>query len=436
MKSTFRIERVNPEKELLVAVDVSKDHLSYRAEVPVEGSGRGDGRVVEQVWGRIRNRSRQTGRLFAAMRARGQEAGYEQLRVLCEPTGGYEQKVLRLARQQGLLTSYVNGESVHKAKVIDHNDTGKSDQLDPGVMLTLGRLGKVQTNRVLPPLYEQLRLLNRLYSAEDKAYVRTKCTLNYAIRRLFCDLSCKSKFYYSDAGGGLMQRYRFNPYRILRSGQKRFSNAIRRHSRSLATRTLQQLWDDAVSSNRHIMSSQEQAVWEQQVQYAWEEYLLHEKRREQLHGSMEQIYRQLLERNELVPRSRRGFISEFRIARILAETGPLSDFRNPQAIIKYAGLNLCQRQSGKWKGKIKISHKGNAQLRDALGEAAFGMVRSNRCYGPYYHRKTKQENMPGTRAMVAVARKLLLAFWTMGIKQVAFDQKRLLNSESQLRKAA
>jgi transposase len=435
MKSTFRIDRVNPEKELLLALDVSKDSLSYRAELPVQGAG-GEQRVVETLSGSIRNRSGQARRLFAVMRARAQQAGYEHVRVLCEPTGGYEQKVLRLARQQGFLTSYVSGESVHKAKVIDHNDTGKSDQLDPGVILTLGRLGKVQTHRVLPPLYEQLRLLNRLYSAEDESYVRTKCRLNYAIRRLFCDLSCKSQFYYSNAGRGLMQRHCFNPDRILRSGQKRFDKAIRGHSRCLAAKTLRRLWEDAVSSNRHTMSSQEQAVWEQQVQYAWEEYLLHERRREQLRGSMEQIYRQLLQRNELVPRSRRGFLSEFRIARILAETGPLSDFANPQAILKYAGLNLCQRQSGKWQGKIKMSHKGNAQLRDALGEAAFGMVRSNRCYGPYYHRKTRQENTPGTRAMVAVARKLLVAFWTMGIKQVAFDQNRLLNSESQLRKAA
>lgn len=435
MKSTFRIEPVNPAKELLLAVDVSKDSLSYRAELPVQAAGQKQ-RVVERVSGSIRNRSRQITRLFAVMRARAQQGGYEQLRVLCEPTGGYEQKLLRLARQQGCLTSYVSGESVHKAKVIDHNDTGKSDQLDPGVILTLGRMGKVLTHRVLPPLYEQLRLLNRLYTAEDKAYVRTKCTLNYAIRRLFCDLSCKSKFYYTNAGRGLMQMYCFNPYRILHSGQKRFSKAVRRRSPRLAAKTLQQLWDDVVSSNRHVMSSQEQAVWQQQVQYAWEEYLLHEARREQLRRSMEQIYRQLLRHNELVPRSRRGFLSEFRIARILAETGPLSDFPNPQAILKYAGLNLCQRQSGKWKGKIKISHKGNAQLRDALGEAAFGMVRSNRCYGPYYHRKTRGENMVGTMAMTAVARKLLVAFWTVGIKQVGFDQKRLLNSESQLTKAA
>lgn len=435
MESTFRIERVNTRRELLLAIDVSKSTLEFRSDVPESEDSEGR-RVVRSLQGSVARRSGPIVKLLMDMQQVAREYGYEHVRVLCEPTGGFEQPVLRMARRMGCLTSYVSGESVNKAKVIDHNDTGKTDVLDTGVILTVAGLGKVLTHRVLPPLYRQLRNLNRQCNGEDAALVAAKCGLHYAVSQTFCDFSRKSAFFYTDTGRAVMDVYQYNPYRIVEAGRKRFASAIRRKAPRVRERVLQELWDDAVSSSRHEMLPEECAIWEQQVRHRWEEYLLHEERQRELRAHMVAIYEQLVAQGEPIPMPHKRFLSAFSIARILAETGPLADFPNPAAILKHAGLNLRRRQSGKFEGQIRTSHKGSVDLRHAVGDATYGLVRRQACYGHYYHRKKDEQKMKAAMAMTAVMRKVLVAVWTLGVKRVAFDEQRLFMSESGCRKAA
>lgn len=435
MKSTFRILRVNSQRELMLAIDVSKARLEYRSDVPVQDDGQGR-RSVESLEGSIARRSGPMRDLFSAIQQRALEAGYEHVLVACEPTGGYEHSVLRMARQMGCLTCYVSGESVNKAKVIDHNDRGKTDVLDTGVMLTVGGLGKILKHRPLSEVYGQLRILNRQYEAEDRQYVATKCELHHAIHQLFCDFSRQSSSFYTAGGRAVMEVYQYNPYRIVRAGQKRFYKAVRHRAPRTRQKALQQLWADAVSSSRQQVSLEECALWQERVQHHWTEYLLHEKRRSELRAQMEGLYQQLVEQQEAVPMPHKRFLGAFRLARIVAETGPLTDFPCPAAILKYAGLNLCDRQSGKSRGQVKLSHKGNAHLRDAMGEAAYLLVRKAACYGPYYHHKKDAEGKKATEALTAVMRKLLGVVWTLGVKRRVFDERRLVQSESHYHRAA
>ena len=435
METTLRTERVNPERELLLAFDVSKARLNYRSDVP-QSAGADGLRVVESVQGEVANRSRAVEGVLRAMTERAARAGYAGVHVLCEPSGGYEKQLLSLARHIGCRTSYVNGESVHKAKVIDHNDRGKSDQIDTGVMLTLAGMGKVQTHRVLPPLYQQLRLLGRFYSGADRKVKALKDELQFGIARLFVDFSGKAASVYSKWGRAVMEAYGYNPYRMVAGGYRRFYSQVRRHAPRLVEATARALWEDAVSASHHVQSQEEVELWEKHVRDCWRQYLYQEQRRAELREQMSAIYLRLLEQRELLPRPDKGYLSVFRLARIVGETGPLSDFSNPQAILKYAGLNLCENQSGIHKGQVTISHKGNSQLRNALGEAAFCLVRRRACYGAYYHRKKEQDNLSSGKAMTAVMRKMLVAVWTLGVKQLTFDLQRLTTSLSQYRQVA
>jgi len=435
MESTFRIEQVNTQRELLLAIDVSKSSLVYRCEIPAAENGRGQ-RVVKCLSSSIARRSGPMQELFRSMHQIAREAGYECVRVLCESTGGFERPVLRMARRMGCLTSYVNGEGVNKLKVLDHNDHGKTDPIDTGVILTVGRLGKVLADRPLPPLYQQLRLLNRLLSSEELARVRARCELHYAVSQLFCDFSRKPAFFYSATGQALMEVYAFNPYRMVEAGQESLLREIGQKVRRPPRKILKELWADALSSSHHEMSPEEIALWERQVRYRWEDYQLHEKRRKQLAAEMVAIYEQLVAQNEPVPPAHKKFLGALSIARILAETGPLSDFPNPAALLKYAGLNLYRRQSGRFEGQVKTSHKGSVALRQALGIALYGQLRRTASFGTYYHRKKDVEKMCGTKAMTAVMRKALVIVWTLAVKRLAFDEQRLTQDESTYRKAA
>lgn len=136
-----------------------------------------------------------------------------------------------------------------------------------------------------------------------------------------------------------------------------------------------------------------------------------------------------------LPRADPGFLTELRIARILGETGALTDYHSLEGLMKYAGLNLRERRSGQFVGQVRLSKKGRAPLRRVLGEAAFRLVKKTELYGPYYHAK-KEKGMPGTKILAAVERKLLGVFYTLGIKAVAFDPHRFATCESNFRKAA
>jgi hypothetical protein len=75
---------------------------------------------------------------------------FDNIQVLCEPTGGYEKKLMHLARQLDCYTSYVSGESVSKYKVVENNEPSKSDLKDPRVILLVGKVGKLIKHRILP----------------------------------------------------------------------------------------------------------------------------------------------------------------------------------------------------------------------------------------------------------------------------------------------
>jgi len=168
--------------------------------------------------------------------------------------------------------------------------------------------------------------------------------------------------------------------------------------------------------------------------YLYEEYDFRHERRAQIKQQIIFLYRRLLKKGEPVPRPDNGFLNEFRIGRILGETGPLTDFPNKRTILKYGGLNLRERQSGYYIGKTRLSKKGRSTLRNAIGQAAFRLVKKNELFGPYYHRK-KEEGMIGTKALAAVERKLLQVFYVLGVRKEIFCPKRLHECESTMRKA-
>ena len=48
----------------------------------------------------------------------------------------------------------------------------------------------------------------------------------------------------------------------------------------------------------------------------------------------------------------------FNLARLIGQTGPLGDFRSKRQLLRYAGMNLRERESGTYKGQTRLSKKG------------------------------------------------------------------------------
>jgi transposase len=102
---------------------------------------------------------------------------------------------------------------------------------------------------------------------------------------------------------------------------------------------------------------------------------------------------------------------------VLAAIGDITRFQHAKQLVGYAGLGASVHDSGQTHHTGHITKTGRRELRWALVEAAWSAVR----YHPYW--KTEFERlarrMPNNKAIVAIARKLLVALWHVLTERVA-----------------
>ena len=104
-------------------------------------------------------------------------------------------------------------------------------------------------------------------------------------------------------------------------------------------------------------------------------------------------------------------------SRIIAEIGNIERFDGPKQLIAYAGLDPIVYESGKYKGKLAISKKGNKRLRCLLYLAVRCSLRTKsqqNSIKDYFIRKTQQGKLHGV-ALIACCNKLLRIIYSMCI---------------------
>jgi transposase len=74
------------------------------------------------------------------------------------------------------------------------------------------------------------------------------------------------------------------------------------------------------------------------------------------------------------------------IVTILCETNGFTQFNNIRQVVSYAGLDIAERQSGLFKGKTRISKKGNARIRECLYMPAISATSYNEPIKSLYDR--------------------------------------------------
>ncbi len=104
--------------------------------------------------------------------------------------------------------------------------------------------------------------------------------------------------------------------------------------------------------------------------------------------------------------------------------------------MRYAGLNLCERQSDKWRGRTMISRRGRSELRYVLNLMALPLIRRKKLFGDYYWKKKEEDKMPGEKAMTCVMRKILKMFFGWYHSECEFDRRRVFLMASQYQQAA
>lgn len=413
--------QTNP--NVIIACDVSKATINL-----VVKFGR---HCIERE---VRNHSVHLEKQFVQLRDFLMRFGFKRIWVVAEPTGIYHRPLFRTAKRLGLYTRLVSAESVAKMRVIETNDTGKTDIKDPHVIHSLASMGKTLKHRTLPEPYNLLRQWHKMYDKADKGVIKSKGAFHTILKELFPDFNKSTKFILSNSGRALMKKYKYNPYRIVRSGEKRFKKTIKKVAPRMKHKTLDEIFKNAKTSVINKHARRQIDFLEIELVQCWQDLKLFLNRKQLAAMEMEGLYDEARQLDPKLPCAQSGVISTFHLARIIAETGPLSDFNNSRKLMRFAGLNLCERQSGNWRGKTRISKKGRRLLRKVLGQVVFHLTPKNQLYGTFYHKK--KETMPGNKAMTVIARHFLKMLYGVYKSGNGFDKKRMFTCESRFDLAA
>jgi transposase len=100
------------------------------------------------------------------------------------------------------------------------------------------------------------------------------------------------------------------------------------------------------------------------------------------------------------------------IIKVISEVNGFLLFNNIRQLVSYAGLDIIEKESGKFTGKTKISKKGNAQIRAALYMPAMSAMQHNKTLKIFYERVNQGRTIK-KQGVIAVMRKLLILIYTL-----------------------
>jgi len=152
-----------------------------------------------------------------------------------------------------------------------------------------------------------------------------------------------------------------------------------------------------------------------------EELAMHKKTVKKYEKAIKELIKsdELLEQkiNNILLAKRIGIMS---IVTVISETDGFALIENAKQLASYAGMDVVHRESGLYKGRTKISKKGNSHIRSSLYMPALSAIRSNKKFNEFYNRIVERRKIPGI-AIIAVARKMLLLIYTLWKKNEAYD---------------
>lgn len=124
-------------------------------------------------------------------------------------------------------------------------------------------------------------------------------------------------------------------------------------------------------------------------------------------------------------------LGKLSLAVIIAETNAFTLFENVGQVVSYVGYDVVEDQSGKHKGKGKISKQGNGRIRRIMHLPAFNVVRlKQKPFADLYNRIYDRTKVK-MKAYTAVQKKMLILVYTLWKKDEAYDPFYLMKSSGE-----
>lgn len=115
---------------------------------------------------------------------------------------------------------------------------------------------------------------------------------------------------------------------------------------------------------------------------------------------------------------------------VICETNGFELFNSIRQVVSYAGLDVQQHESGKFKGKTKISKKGNSRIRQCLFMPAMSAINYNEKIKDLFDRVVERNPTIKRKGVVAAMRKLLVLIFVLWKNGQDYDPKHLWHSNN------
>jgi transposase len=358
-------------------------------------------------------------------------SGGEQLEFVCEPTGGLQHKLLLVAARNAAKVRYVDSERMYNARMITYGNSEKTDEKDPGAMRNLYLIGRHRPGVPRDVLHQTVRSISQEYEDLSQQAIRARNKIHGLLGYVFVDYKKPAGFTFSRSGQALAKEFSLCPQFIVQAGYQEFTRRLKAHVPRIRLSTLQQLWKMAECS----VAITDQDFPDPRLDYMvtlYEQWMRLEARKRELKERL-QAYAKIYREQGLLPGHLPPKVSPWMVVRVIAETGPLEGFTHIRQLWAYLGLKLARRQSGKYKGHIKITKKGSALARKLLFQICLPLVKKDGWLHSAYKRQNPKGKGAGKgiRAMTSMMRKFISIILAMQQSGDRFRLTRLKYCESQ-----
>ena len=358
--------------------------------------------------------------------------GLKDVLIGMEPTGHYWRKLAYFAREHGYEVRFIRTTALKHHRELDESASAKSDRRDALTITNITREGKYLDTVIEDGPRRQLRTLAKARERLLRYSVSAKNSLHAALDDYFPELH---ELFWSMGTRSLwaiLERCPF-PEDVLSMKVSTLRDLIAQSSRRKAgaLRKATALYQAATKS---IGLRQIGRADRYRVQMCLEEV----KRTVRTLQGIDQQMKSMLEEISAAPYllSIPG-IGVLSAAVFLGELGDPAHFHNARQIVKYAGYDPQESDSGSWVGRRFISKKGRWLMRKYLFFMSMRVVVLTNYFKTYYERKLETKNRVGQlprrkEILCAVAIKLIKVIFALLRDQRSFvDTRGTLTPRSQ-----
>jgi transposase len=337
-------------------------------------------------------------------------------RVVMEPTGTYGDPLRHQCHKRGVRVEMMSPKHTHDfAEVLD----GVPSMHDPKAAVALAQLAKLRPGKVWTPDGSAKRELRALL---DRRWPMLQTQALYfghlegMLARHWPELDGLVKVHEQRSWMALLHRYP-GPHLVAASSKEAAATLHNASRGMLAAACIESIIDSARTTLGVPMMEEE----ERRLRFVVEQI---ERETRGLDALDDEIAKHV--GRDAVTSQIAVVVGPACAAALVSYLGSPAAYDRASALEKAIGLNLKVKSSGEQDGKVHITKRGPAPVRQLLYMAVLRLVQSDPIVAAWYRARSSYNDKNKLRAVVAVMRKLTHALWHVA-RGARFDASKLFD---------